>query len=79
MYQQKKKKTLSTLLLIKKTYLNDISKWHKQGKNMFASIPNGIAATMKATRSYHPYIAHSITLKTTHTKKSDVYTNNSKF
>lgn len=28
---------------------------------MFESIPNGIAATMKTTRSYHAYIAHSIT------------------
>ena len=46
---------------------------------MLVSIPNGIAATVKATRSYHSYIAHSITLKTTYTQKSDVYTNNSKF
>lgn len=36
---------------------------------MFESIPNGIAATMKTTRSYHAYIAHSITFKN-HTQKS---------
>lgn len=39
---------------------------------MFASIPNGIAATMKAARSYHSYVAHSITLKTTH-KKDQIF------
>lgn len=57
-------------------FLNGISKV----KMMFAFIPNGIAATVKSTRSYHPYIAHSITLKMTHrhTHKSDIYTNNSK-
>ena len=40
---------------------------------MFASIPNSIAATMKATRSYHSYIAHSITLKTTYTQKNQMF------
>lgn len=40
---------------------------------MFESIPNGIAATVKTTRSYHPYIAHSITFKI-HTKRKHVFT-----
>lgn len=48
-----------------------------KAKMMFAFIPNGIAATMKATGSYHSHIAHCITLKITH-KKSNLYINNSK-
>ena len=57
---RKKISTISSIIKINLNdikFLNDIS----QVKMMFTPIPNGIAATVKATRSYHSYIAHSIT------------------